>query len=375
MEKNVPKCKIKKHNKNILLFVNGPYQLIVGLACIRKYIPEASNIEVIGYDMRWQKSLRRLVREFAQILDIAYREMPLEFKKSDSNYKRTYFLRSIWNLIVFELFVKVSLAQYIFIPKLFNNPERAIANGASQKNIFIYDDGIGLYVERIISFKPNKYIRQVKLRRCVRDIIVCPSNPKYFDSILPLGFLLNSEDYTNEIRELFFALSNRFPFRNLEDSPNLFTVFLCVSRISLIRTHHRLQDIHRLIDYFGGINKNIRFLIKPHPRDNPKEVADYFIQVTNMENCRLLPPNLWSIPVEILVQRINARIVVSGVSTIALNEKFFPHTKIIISGVLGEQRSDLSVKVIRFLEKFDFYTGDNLDELIRSIKLEFDIEI
>ena len=124
-------------SEKALVFVNGSYQFIVGLACARKYVPNASMIEVIGYDMIWQKELRRVVQEAAECLNVSYRDMPCELPKSNADYSKTHILRSLWNQFFMWLFVKQSSAQHIFLPKIFNNPE--IAMIAGQKiSMFIF---------------------------------------------------------------------------------------------------------------------------------------------------------------------------------------------------------------------------------------------
>jgi len=366
MEKQAP----RQNNQGVLLFVNGPYQFIVGLACVRKYVPDASSLEVIGYDMRWQKALSSTTADFAAHMKVNYRTLPFEFKKSDPDYKRTYPLRSLWNMVYIKDLVKNHPAAHIFAPKLFNNPERAIAEGAQKKALYIFDDGIGLYLGRIITFEKNKYVTRFKLKGRPPIVDICPSVPSLFDMPLPSWFRVNRHDYTQEVKTIIAQLADGVDIAITEDNLEKDTGILCFSRISLLQSLERTDDILKMIDELNRCSRNLHFLIKPHPRDDPKAVQLYFRQFTRRENCELLEPALWMAPVEILAKKIAPKVIVSGASTIAVNQQFFPRTKLLITGIVGEQRADLSAKAIQFLENIDGYTGDSVDDLIQRLKDE-----
>ncbi|PKN88012.1 MAG: hypothetical protein CVU46_02525 [Chloroflexi bacterium HGW-Chloroflexi-8] len=367
MKKNFFFFRKEKLENSVLLFVNGPYQLIVGLACVYTYISENIFIEVIGYDMRWNKGLREIVKSFAKQLQLTYSEFPFEFKKSNHNYEKSFVLRSIWNQLLMKTFVLTHPAKHIFVPKIYNNPERAIVSGAIEKILYVYDDGIGLYINRIITDQKNKYVRKLDLKKRPKIIYVCPSNPSLFISPLNQGFILNTRNYKCKIKEVIYELSCGINFDVRKYDQNKKIIILCPSRIEILRSHSSLSDIIKVINAIFTINSNIFFLIKPHPRDNPKEIEKYFKKLVNINNCRLIDQELWVVPIEILNQKLKSIYIISGISTIAINDDFFVSSKVLISGVLGEHREDLTYDAIQFLEKLDSYTGDNVNTLISII--------
>ncbi len=359
-----------KLEKNVLLFVNGPYQLVVGLACVYTYISKDIIIDVIGYDMRWNKELSNIVKTFAKQFNLSYSVIPFEFKKSDSNYKKTYFVRSIWNQFVIKNYVLFNPANHIFVPKIFNNPERAIVSGARRKNLYVYDDGIGLYINRIVTDQDNKYLKRLDLKKHPKIINICPSNPSLFNISLNEGFLLNTINYKRKMKEIIYELTCNIKLEINMSIHDKNIIILCPSRIAILRSHSSLAAINKIITSIYSINQNIFFVIKPHPRDNPKEIENYFQKIINTTNCTLLEQNLWGIPIEILIQKLKSIFIISGVSTIAINIDFFESSRVIITGVLGEHREDLSYDALQFLDKLDNYIGDNVNSLINIISKE-----
>lgn len=370
MKKKTLVFKQNKLEENVLLFVNGPYQLIVGLACIHAYFSKNTIINVIGYDMRWNKKLREIVKSLSSYLQISYSEIPFEFKKSDSNYKKTYVLRSIWNQLVIKNYVLFNPESNIFVPKLFNNPERAIVSGARDKNLYVYDDGIGFYINRIVTHQENKYIRKLDLKKRPKIINLCPSNPSLFTTTLNNSFKLNTRNYKIKVKEIIYKLSCDLNLNLSNYDFNKKIIILCPSRIAILQSHSSFVTINSVINTISAISDNILFLIKPHPRDKPREVEKYFQKLINKNNCILLDQDLWVVPVELLVQKIKSILIISGVSTIAINDDFFESSKVIISGVLGEQHDELTDETIQFLEKLGNYIGDNENTLINIIANE-----
>ena len=111
--------------KNAIIFTNGPYQLMVGVACARFHIKNLEQIDVITYDMKWQKDLKRTTDEIINILNLNRVNFIFEFKKSDITNAQTYPIRAGLNHLTFSLYGLLQNKDNIFIPKLYGSPERA----------------------------------------------------------------------------------------------------------------------------------------------------------------------------------------------------------------------------------------------------------
>jgi hypothetical protein len=354
-----------------LLFINGPYQLIVGLACIRKYLSSQIELEVIGYDMPWQKELRDVVIKISKVLKIEYRYIPLEFQKSDFNYKRTYRLRSLINQMYIKAFVQFHSANNIFVPKLVGNPERAIVLGAKKKSIYVFDDGLEFYVNSLsnkvsLNEKSKKYIYRLKLKNRLETIKICPSRPIFFDLPLLPGCVLYKKDYSNEIEEIFEGLAKSFQ-QHLKIILQLNNaIIVCLPRLWTLNPN-KANQIFDLIDFINEQRKDIYILLKPHPRDKQHDVEKFFSKNVS-RNCVLLEPMLWVFPIEILARMIDAKLILSGISTIAMNQKLIKELDVIITTLLGDENSDFILDATAFLKDKNILLESEINSIEKLVE-------
>ena len=227
---------------------------------------------------------------------------------------------------------------------------------------------MAIYIGGIFEYQYRMQKAGIDFGPRLRDIKICPANPMLFDASLPSGCVLQRTDYTDEVGEIAKGISDCLDFDLPEDVKNKKIVLLCFIWISVMKEQNRFQEIEKFIDEIIAFYPEIVFLMKPHPREDPDAVENYFQNLIRRENCTLLDTHLWKMPVEILAEKMNARYVVSSVSTLAMNNKCFPNTTVIISDVFGHLVSEYSPKVLKLLDKLGVYYGDNVDVLIDAVK-------
>lgn len=368
---------MKKTSKiygQVLLFVNGPYQLMVGVACIRRHIQNIDLIEAISYDMKWQKELEKVVYSFAKVLKISVRNLPIEVKKSTIANNRTFLLRSILNHVAFYLYCKKFRGMNIFIPKVYGSPERAIILASRKKNIFIYDDGYGQYIDpRVNQGKIDsllyKFIENDKQHHR-SNIIIAPRQPQLITYDSYQNTSISKQDYSKELKEVIkdIAMSQDLlqMTGNYRKSENLF-VLISLPRLAMSSILGLGIDLDLLVNKVSNEFPTLVFLLKPHPRDVVLDFQELSRNIGKPKNWELLPRSLWCYPVEVLSQAINPRIILTGNSTIGINSDLLPKTKVMVFDFLSFNMPYYNDHATRLMKSAGNYRGKTVEEAINLL--------
>ena len=328
-------------NRHVLLFANGPYQFIIGIACILKRFPSDIKIDLIPYDMQWQKSLKDITLEFAQLYNVNIIHLPFEFLKSNTDNQRTYPLRSFVNHLLFIFYTKAFAKQYIFMPKMYGAPERAILLAAVNKKKIIYDDGFGQYVNPQVHL--SKYDQFVYMLIGLKDhrknnIFISPRNPSLVNFEGFRNVEVFKDGYTDELRMVLEYLNSKIqPRKTLEiyQTNKKTNVMISLPRISFIDKTELALGLTKIFIHFSREYPQILFLLKPHPRDVLMDFSDFSSNFADLSNCQFLPIELWCYPAELLCLELKPIAILSGTSTIGINSDLITSTKVMVFDFLS----------------------------------------
>ena len=364
-----------KLRNEALIFVNGPYQLMVGLACLQKHQKSINTIHVISYDMSWQADLSKITQDFTNILGLNFIKLPFEFKKSDISNFKTHKIRTLINHILFYIYSKVYAKSYIFVPKIVGSPERAIILASLDTKINIYDDGFGNYIDpgvrqRKLDLWLFDYIKKISSRREVK-IEICPRKPELityskFQSVPVSGF-----DYSEELLSIIQSLSDHYNDLIVSNlTAKTFgkrNIIIILPRLSLSVEKQLGKDIKQLIEAVSKLSPNTFFLLKPHPRDitlNFQFINQYLCDCQNWE---LLPKSIWSLPAEIVLYSLKPEITVSGCSTVGINADLFVFTKTMVFEFLSFNLPYYNDSAKMVMKKAGNYFGETVEEAIFEV--------
>lgn len=365
-----------------LIFANGPYQLMVGLACARKHIHNLQKIEVITYDMQWQDELNKITRDYIDILKLNFIKLPYEFRKSDISNFSTYRVRTFINHILFFLYSKKYGKKNIFIPKLYGSPERAIILASLNKNIFVYDDGFGIYLDpRINQRKLDKSLYQLidfYSRRFDINIGIFPRKPQLitYDNFHEIK--ISKIDYSAELSIIIQNISNYYKeamIANLEPKiDKKKRILIALPRLTLSVKKELGEKIHQLIDAITLSFPTVYFLLKPHPRDVPLDFSFLKEYLGNDQNWGLLPKSTWCQPVEVISLSLLPVLILSGWSTVGINEDLLSQTKVMVFDFLSFDLPNYNNFAKMLMKKTGTYSGETVQNAIEKITGYFQLE-
>ncbi len=372
--------KMKSHsnlpNEDALIFCNGPYQLLVGYACVLKHLPTNKNVKVITYDMLWQPELIKVTKDFIKALKLTEKHIPLELKKSDINNFKTNKIATLFNHITFFLYVALNNDQNIFLPKIEGSPERAIILAARKKKVFIYDDGYGIYIDpKVKQTKLDRLIFKLiggKQSNVKANITICPRKPTLMTYNNFYNVRISKIDYTDKLINILDILPTLVVNSNLlsicDNLVEKKIIIISLPRIALVNEQSFYKDIFSLIDSIGAYNPKVFFLIKPHPRDTvgQLEALDKFLMP--LSNWNMFPSEVWGYPIEILSRICRAKLVLSGWSTVGINGDLIKNTKVMVFDFLSFNQPEYTKFAKMVMEKAKTHFGENIEDAIIAIK-------
>jgi hypothetical protein len=356
-----------------LLFANGPYQLLIGVASVRKHCPENCEIMVIPYDMKWQKELSRVTCKFAEFLGLKVIHLPFEFLKSSADNKKTYIMRSSLNHILFFLYTKKYCKQYAFLPKLYGAPERAILLAASKKKVIIYDDGYGQYVNpKVHISKFDEFVyRIIGLDDPIQNnISIAPRNPSLINFNSSQVFTVLQEGYTQEFKDVMSEIAGQREFLlslKIDEENKPLSIFITLPRFSFAVKDVLISSLSKLISQFFEISPEVKFLLKPHPRDINVDFTELTNGIHMASNWRLLPLEMWCYPAEVICLALNPVVVLTGTSTVAINSDLLPQTKVMIYDFLSFNIPGYNEKSKEIMVKSGNFTGCTAEDAINIL--------
>ena len=359
-----------------LLFANGPYQLLVGVACIRKHIQDIQEIDVITYDMEWQKELQRSTSDFVKHLGLNQIQIPYEYQKSDISNSHTYKIRTAANHYLFYHYCKKYGKDNIFIPKIYGSPERAILLAAKKKNVFVYDDGFGQYVSPQVNMqKYDRIIYKFLQGKEKSNITIAPRKPqllKYSEihiaSISPL-------DYTKELQELLCFLASNIVLPELSTlldglkDKNL--VLLPLPRLSLTSISLLISNLKLLLEYSNRNLKKTFFLFKPHPRDITLDFSVFRRELGPLGNSEIISHSLWAYPTELLFHVIHPEVILSGTSTVGINSDIMDDTRVFVFDFLSFNLPNYNDHARQIMVNSGTYKGSTVNDAIDTLQCLF----
>lgn len=354
-----------------LLFANGPYQLLVGVASWRKHCQENCEITVIPYDMQWQKELSRVTCKFAEFLGLKVIHLPFEFLKSSADNKKTYVMRSSLNHILFFLYTKKYCKQYAFLPKLYGAPERAILLAASKKKVIIYDDGYGQYVNPKVHLSIfDKVVYQlIGLNDPSRNnIFISPRNPALVTFNSSPMFKVLNENYTQDLKKVIGELIDNPNFlsqsKYVQEKYPL-SVIITLPRFSLAVKDVLIGGLIKLFTQFSQAFPEVKFLLKPHPRDINVKFTEITKGIPLSSNWGFLPDEMWCYPAEIICLALNPVVILTGTSTVGINSDLLPRTRVMVFDFLSFNMPGYNEKSKEIMVKAGTYCGSSVEDAIR----------
>lgn len=366
-----------RNNNDALIFANGPYQLLVGLACARRHIENLNHVYVLLYDMKWQNDLQKTCQDFSQILGLKLINFPYEFRKSDISNKKPHRFRSIINHLSFFLFGIINSIPNFFIPKPYGSPERAIILSSLNKKIYIYDDGFGMYIDPIIN--QNKFDRQLYtiidryFLKQKANMLICPRKPDLLDYSSFHGIRLSSYDYSNQLWEYFQTLARHFsPLLRKDlgyEVDEKIIILIALPRLAFTDQQKISKEIFKLIKAVAKSYPNVLFLLKPHPRDLRDDLQILSKGLINVQYSAFLPESTIPYPIEVISLILDAPIILSGYSTVGINGDLFPKTRVMVFDFLSFNISHYNNYARGIMIKAGGYAGGSVQNAINQIKL------
>lgn len=358
-----------------LIFANGPYQLMVGLACTRKHFGCNPVVDVITYDMPWQKDLENTTVEFIEILNLNHIKVPYEFRKSDISNRVTYRFRAFLNHLLFFFYAKRYGDIYIFIPKLYGSPERAILLASLNKSVFVFDDGFGIYLDpgiNIHGFDRWLYTRFFKFQGGFKpELYISPRRPglatykSYFD--IPVS----QEDYSHELSQIIGTISDHQAQRIQRALPGAVKdkkiILVSLPRIILSGKDPLCEALGELLKSIEDIDPGIHFLFKPHPRDIAQDLNILKEQLMGIKNWSFLPEFTWCQPVEVISSCLDPILLLSGWSTVGVNQDLMGQTKVMVFDFLSFDIPSYNDHAKKLMIKAGTYSGADVKDAIMQI--------
>lgn len=367
---------IKRQYNEACLFINGPYQLMIGVACLQKYLPNIKKVNVITYDMTWQKKLLETTNEFIETLNLINITPKWEFKKASSSTGRTNLIRAIINHILFYVYTKKNCPEYVFLPKLYGSPERSIILASINKKIFVYDDGYGIYIDPSVNQNQIDTLIYKTLQKCKKNFFsnigIYARAPKLIDFENFFNIQISYKAYTTEFFEVLSRIACKFNDRVISNFPEInektSIIFVALPRISISNINTVVNELLILIEIITKEFENILFILKPHPRDLLEDLERLIETPHDFKKWRFLQEELWSFPIEVLALIIRPKIILSGNSTIGINSDLFPNTEVLIYDFLGFNIPNYEKYAKRIMIKSGTYAGKDYKEAIKSIR-------
>jgi len=373
---------MRKYNveTHALIFANGPYQLMVGLACVKKHLKRIEEVDVITYDMQWQEELNKTTQSFIRILRLNNIKIPVDFKKSDISNFNTYPFRAFLNHILFFLYTKKYGKKYVLIPKLYGSPERAIILASLKKHVYIYDDGFGIYLDPRINLRRLDAMlynySKISSRRRELDIMIYPRKPKLITYDNFQDIKISKVGYSDELSIIVRYLSKNnseiiTPLRNKIGGKK--KILITLPRLSLVVEKQLGEKIRQLIE---GVNRSFPstfFLLKPHPRDATLDFKFLHDCLGIQQNWDLLPKSTWCQPVEVISLSLVPDIILSGSSTVGINEDLLIGIKVMVFEFLSFNLPYYNKYSEMLMKKAGTFSGitvkDAIEEVIKYFKI------
>jgi hypothetical protein len=360
-----------------MIFANGPYQLLVGLACARRHIGKPGQISVVLYDMKWQPALFQTCRSFSQFLNLEIINFAFEWEKSTISNTHTYPGRSLLNHLTFFISGLFNPCPNIFLPKLYGSPERAIILSSINKKIYIYDDGYGMYVDPVINQNKidkwlYKYIDRFFSNK-KSNITICPRKPELMDYEQFHDIRISREDYSRELRDIFVTIANQTKFR-IRESIHLplegkKTILVALPRLAFANQNEIIGSLHELIHALSMMKQNVTIFIKPHPRDLPADLLALEVALKDEPDWELLPSFTTPYPIEILSLALDASIILSGFSTVGMNADVIPGNRVLVFDFLSFNIPHYNDFARRIMVKAGGYAGATVQEAVEKIRI------
>lgn len=356
-----------------LLFVNGPYQLLVGVACIRKHNQGIHDVDVIAYDMKWQKELERTSSDLTRYLNLNMIQIPFEFLKSDISNSHTHKLRTAANHLLFYHYCKKYGKDNIFIPKIYGSPERAILLAAKKEKIYIYDDGFGQYISPQVNMQKYDYIIHKLLGGGRKtNITIAPRKPQLLSYSENSIATISSLDYTNEFKELLTYIAS------IVDLPDLSTtlagcqgktlVLIPLPRLSLTSISLMTSDLKKILGFSSQNLNNLHFLFKPHPRDVTLDFNTFQQELESYKNSEIIPNSLWAYPTELLYHIIHPEIILSGISTVGINSDVMDNIPVFVYDFLSFNLPNYNIHAKQVMVHSGTYGGSTVNDAIKDLQ-------
>lgn len=362
---------------NAVIFANGPYQLMVGLACARRHLGNIGLVSVVPYDMKWQPALLQTCRDFSKFLNLEIIDPAFEWEKSDITNRHTNPIRSLLNHLAFFVSGLFNPAPNLFIPKLYGSPERAIILSSLNKKIHIYDDGYGMYIDPVINQNKidrwlyefiDRFFSQKK-----ENITICPRKPELMDYRQFHNIQISWKDYSGDLCDIFASIADhtkskiresiRYPLEGRK------TILIALPRLAFANQMETISSLQKLIHEVSIMNQNTFFLIKPHPRDLPADLISLEISLKDEPDWELLPAFTTPYPVEVLSLALGASIILSGFSTVGMNADVIPGIKVMVFEFLSFNIPHYNDFARKIMVNAGGYAGVSVHEAVEKIRI------
>ena len=145
------------------------------------------------------------------------------------------------------------------------------------------------------------------------------------------------------------------------------SILITLPRFSFMVKDVLISSLSKLFSQFFEISPEIKFLLKPHPRD----INVAFTELTNgihvCSNWQLLPLEMWCYPAEVICLALNPMVVLTGTSTVAINSDLLPQTKIMVFDFLSFNMPGYNEKSKEIMVKSGNFTGSTAEDAINIL--------
>ena len=180
------------------------------------------------------------------------------------------------------------------------------------------------------------------------------------------------DDYSTELFDILKLVAENYKERisqNLSENHKGKTLLLiALPRLSLSNKKRLGEEISLLIDQITKINPNTYYVLKPHPRDLPQDFNFLNDIISMHSNWEFLPSFASCLPIEVIAISLGARIILSGWSTIGINQDLLPGTNVMIYEFLGFDIPHYNDHAKRLMIKSGTFSGKTAQDAVEKVK-------
>ena len=183
--------------------------------------------------------------------------------------------------------------------------------------------------------------------------------------------VISKTDYSKELISVIQKISHFYKkeltSKITRNSRNRKTIILAMPRISTIKKELLGKELSILISTISHNFPDTYFFLKPHPRDLIQDLTFLDNFLSNNLQWEFIPPCFWTHPIETLAGSLNASLIISGYSTIGINEDLISPTRVLVFNFLSFNLPYYNPFAKLVMQKACTYSGESVQEALESI--------